>query len=117
MSASLPPLSPKSKTPQAKPHKTVSTNRNKSQITEMKSNSPTPQSTGGLMSFYGWLASLDKTRSTGWRWRKDGLVKTVNVFGKLYVTREEVARFETRALAGEFYREAKTPTPRARAAA
>ena len=69
-----------------------------------------PQETAGnLVSFYGWLESLDKTRTTGWRWRKDGLVKTVNIFGKLYITREEIARFERRAIAGEFHKD--TPTP------
>lgn len=96
----------------AKPHKTASTDRNKTHSNTMKPHTTAPQATGGLTSFYEWLASLDKTRTTGWRWRKHGLVKTVNVFGKLYVTRDEIERFETRALAGEFYREAKTPSPR-----
>ncbi|MFZ0615522.1 MAG: hypothetical protein WAN16_03615 [Chthoniobacterales bacterium] len=61
---------------------------------------------GNLIPFDAWLASLGKSRVTGWRWRNAGLVKTVNVFGKLYVTREEVTRFETRAIAGEFSRDA-----------
>ena len=41
--------------------------------------------------------------------RKAGLVKIVNIFGRLYVTREEVAAFERRAMSGEFPRENKTP--------
>lgn len=64
---------------------------------------------GDLVSFDAWLASLDKTRTTGWRWRKGGVVKTENVFGKLYISREEISRFEARAAAGEFHREANVP--------
>jgi hypothetical protein len=64
---------------------------------------------GNLVSYFGWLATLGKTRTTGWRWRKAGLIETVNIFGKLYVTRDEISRFEQRALAGEFYKESATP--------
>jgi len=63
-----------------------------------------------LVSFDSWLEALDKTRTTGWRWRKDGLISAVNVFGKLYVSRDEISRFERRAIAGEFHREAKMPS-------
>lgn len=76
----------------------------------MQTHSLAPQETAGnLVSFDGWLDSLDKTRTTGWRWRRDGLVKTVNIFGKLYITRDEIARFERRALAGEFHKDAPIP--------
>lgn len=67
------------------------------------------EAAGNLVSYFGWLETLDKTRTTGWRWRKNGLIKTVNIFGKLYVTREEIARFESRATSGEFHREPRTP--------
>jgi hypothetical protein len=67
---------------------------------------------GNLRSFYGWLDSIDKTRTTGWRWRKEGLIKTVNIFGKLYVTTDEIARFESRAIAGEFHKEIVAPCHR-----
>jgi len=66
---------------------------------------------GRLVSFDAWLASIDKTRTTGWRWRKAELIKTVNVFGKLYVTRDEIVRFEQRAMSGEFFKDA---TPKLR---
>jgi hypothetical protein len=33
----------------------------------------------------------------------------VNIFGKLYITRDEIAKFERRALAGEFHKDATTP--------
>ena len=62
-----------------------------------------------LVPFYSWLETLDKTRTTGWRWRKNGIIATVNVFGKLYVTREERERFQQRAIAGEFHKEIVTP--------
>ncbi len=55
-----------------------------------------------LVSFDNWLESIDKTRTTGWKWRKKGVISTLNVFGKLYVTRDEITRFESRVLSGEF---------------
>lgn len=62
-----------------------------------------------LVSFDGWLKSMDRTRATGWRWRKAGIVQTINIFSKHYISREEIARFEARAAAGEFSREARIP--------
>ena len=66
------------------------------------------QSASNLVSYDNWLADLGKTRITGYRWRKAGLVNIVNIFGRLYVTREEIAAFEKKAMAGDFSREAKT---------
>ena len=63
-----------------------------------------------MVSFDAWLNSLNRTRCTGWRWRKNGLVSTHNVFGKLYITRDEIARFEKCALSGKFHKEAVVPT-------
>jgi hypothetical protein len=70
---------------------------------------PKATAAGNLVSSDAWLASLNKTRTTGWRWRKAGLIGTVNVFGKLYCSRDEIARFEQRAIAGEFHRDSTTP--------
>ena len=70
-------------------------------------------SPSNLISFDSWLRGIDKTRVTGFRYRKAGLIETVNIFGRLYVTREAVAAFERRAMAGEFCRESKTPPKRA----
>lgn len=64
---------------------------------------------GSLVGFDDWLHDLGKTRVTGFRWRKKGLVSTVNIFGRLYIRREEIERFERRAMEGEFHRE--TPKP------
>ena len=76
-----------------------------------ENNTASQATTGNLVSYFGWLGTLGKTRTTGWRWRKmtPPLINTVNVFGKLYVTREEIARFEQRAMAGEFHKEITTP--------
>jgi hypothetical protein len=43
---------------------------------------------------------------TAWRYRRKGWLKTVNICGRHYVTRESISEFTKRAEAGEF---AKTP--------
>jgi hypothetical protein len=49
---------------------------------------------------------------TVWRYRRAGWLNTLNICGRHYLTRSEIARFNARAAAGEF---AKQPTrPRAR---
>jgi predicted site-specific integrase-resolvase len=65
--------------------------------------------TSNLVAFDQWLASIGLTRTTGYRYRRQGLLNTVNIFGRLYITREEIARFEQRALNGEFARSVLTP--------
>ena len=59
------------------------------------------------------MMSLDKfTEQTGlstvtvWRYRKNGFLKTVNICGRHYILRAEIARFNKRAAASEF---AKAP--------
>jgi hypothetical protein len=49
--------------------------------------------------------------STAWRWRHRGWLKTVNVGGRQYITRDGLAEFMRRAEAGEF---AKNMAPPAR---
>lgn len=46
---------------------------------------------------------------TAWRWRRDGMLKTVNICGRQYVRSEDVADFNRRALAGEFAKDHTTP--------
>jgi predicted site-specific integrase-resolvase len=48
-----------------------------------------------LISFNKWLAEIGVTDTTGWRWRKKGSIKTVNIYGRLYVSEESI---ETRIL-------------------
>jgi hypothetical protein len=61
-------------------------------------------SPGDLVSFDEFLNQLGRTAITGWRWRRRGMIKTVDVLGRLYVSRGEIARFESRAARGEFAR-------------
>src|SRR5438128_1019089 len=62
-----------------------------------------------LVPFDGWLKALSLDRSTGYRYRQRGILKVVNVFGRLYITRDEVARFEKRAISGEFAQKQRKP--------
>jgi len=74
---------------------------------------PSNACTANLVSFDKWLADRGSTRVTGYRYRQRGLIRAVNIFGRLYVTRDEIAQFEQRAIRGEFARPAKTPSGRA----
>ncbi len=67
------------------------------------------ETVGNLLAFDRWLTDIDKTPATGWRWRKRGWINTINICGRLYVSRQEISRFEERAAAGEFSRVHKTP--------
>lgn len=67
------------------------------------------QAVSNLLAFDRWLKDIDRTPATGWRWRKRGWIKTINVCGRLYVSRDEINRFETRASAGEFSKTHVTP--------
>ena len=64
----------------------------------MNTNENTPK----LISFNKWLADMGITNTTGWRWRKRGIIKTVNIYGRLYVSTDATAEFYRRAEAGEF---------------
>jgi hypothetical protein len=67
------------------------------------------QAVSNLLAFDRWLKDIDRTPATGWRWRKRGWIKTINVCGRLYITRDEINRFESRAVAGEFSKTHVTP--------
>jgi hypothetical protein len=47
---------------------------------------------------------------TVWRFRKKKFLRTVNICGRHYVLRSEIARFNSRALAGEFSRPCSRPS-------
>jgi hypothetical protein len=70
-----------------------------------------PQNPAGeLVAFDAWMKSLNKTRATGHRWRKRfPWLKTVNIFGKNYISRQTITEFERRAAAGEFARDVHPP--------
>jgi hypothetical protein len=67
------------------------------------------QAVSNFLAFDRWLKDIDRTPATGWRWRKRGWIKTINVCGRLYVSRDEINRFERRAAAGEFSKTHVTP--------
>ena len=60
-----------------------------------------------------FLDSLGVTGPTGWRWRKDGWIRTINIAGRVYVSRDEIERFQQRAASGEFAKTHKTPKRKA----
>lgn len=55
-----------------------------------------------LVPFDEWLTSLGRSKVSGWRYRKQKLIQTVNLMGRIFVSRTAIAEFERRALAGEF---------------
>jgi len=63
----------------------------------------------GLRDFKGWIESLGRTTVTGWRWRRDGWIQTVNIAGRVYVSDASITEFTRRAEAGEFAKEHKAP--------
>ena len=65
-----------------------------------------------LIPFDEWLASLGRSKASGWRYRKQNLIPTVNLVGRIFVSRAAIAEFERRALAGEFAKTHRTPQTR-----
>ena len=65
--------------------------------------------TGNLVSLNSWLSSLGVQPITAWRWRRKGWLPTVNISGRVYVSRETIADFERRAAAGAFAQDHKAP--------
>ena len=63
-----------------------------------------------LFCFYKYLEGRNLTRTTGYRYRRQGLIETIEIFGRLYISRQEIEKFERRALDGEFTKATKTPT-------
>ena len=62
-----------------------------------------------IQTFKSFLDGLGKSSITGWRWRRDGRVKTVNILGRVYITDEAIREFLARAEAGEFAKEHSAP--------
>jgi len=55
-----------------------------------------------LVPWEKWMKDMDISRATAYRHRIAGRITTISIFGKRYVSRAEIARFEERANAGEF---------------
>jgi hypothetical protein len=54
------------------------------------------------MSLDKFLEETGLSSVTVWRFRKKGFLQTVNICGRHYLLRSEIARFNRRAAAGEF---------------
>ena len=67
---------------------------------------------GDIVLFNRYLACIGVTPCCGWRWRRDGLISTINISGRVYVRRSEIARFEKRAASGDFRAIHVVPPPR-----
>jgi hypothetical protein len=64
------------------------------------------------------IKSLDTFRqemgisdSTLWRWRRQGILETTSIHGRLYITHEQAARFVARVSSGEFSKVKPVPPP------
>jgi hypothetical protein len=64
-----------------------------------------------IVSLQEWLADTGVTACTGWRWRKKGWLKTVNIAGRQYLTQDAIDEFTRRAAAGDFAQVHKVPAP------
>jgi hypothetical protein len=67
--------------------------------------------TTNLRPFDDFLLEIGKSRGTGRRWRKAGLIQTLNIQGKVYVSLAAIREFETRAARGEFAKCAQAKVP------
>ena len=60
------------------------------------------ENNANLISASKWAQEMGITSTTLWRWRKRGVITTINIYGRLYISSAEAARFNQRAVAGEF---------------
>jgi hypothetical protein len=67
-----------------------------------------------IVAYEKFLAELGRTPTTGWRWRRNGWLRTTNISGRLYLTADAITDFTRRATDGEFSQ--KHPTPQRKAA-
>lgn len=58
-----------------------------------------------------WVISMGREPITAWRWQKKGWIKTVNIDGRIYISRKEIENFERRAEAGEFLKRSHFSKP------
>ena len=65
----------------------------------------TPEAVAGITSLSVYRRQLGVSKTTLWRYRRNGWLKTINVLGKLYVTRESIAQFEAMLCSGELAKE------------
>jgi hypothetical protein len=68
---------------------------------EIQSNGADMEEIPSIQSLDKFLTAAGRSRTTGWRWRQLGYLKTVQVCGRPYVTRDAIVEFLKRAAAGE----------------
>jgi len=61
-----------------------------------------PQQSTKLRHSHQVRKELGISHTTLWRWRKQGLLKTVKIYNSVYVDVDSLAEFESRARKGEF---------------
>ena len=66
-------------------------------------------STATMVSLSLWAQQMGVSACTIWRWRKRGMLRATNIYGRLYLSQEAVAEFNARAQRGEFAREPRVP--------
>jgi hypothetical protein len=64
-----------------------------------------PELASGVISLSTYRRELGRSKTTLWRYRRNGWLKTINVLGKLYITRESIAEFEAMMRSGELAKE------------
>jgi hypothetical protein len=63
-----------------------------------------------MMSLDKFIEQTGLSAVTLWRYRKKGMITTVNICGRQYILRSEIARFNQRAAAGEFAKPPNQPS-------
>lgn len=63
-----------------------------------------------MMSLDKFIEQAGLSAVTLWRFRKKGMLTTVNICGRHYILRAEIARFNERAAAGEFAKAPNRPS-------
>lgn len=61
------------------------------------------------ISYDSFIEKMGIVESTAWRWRRDGMLKTTNILGRLYIMPEDLREFNRKAIAGDFAKEHKAP--------
>ena len=56
-----------------------------------------------------FIAESGLSPATIWRYRRAGWLRTLNIAGRLYITRAEIRRFNERAATGEFAKTTSFP--------
>jgi hypothetical protein len=66
-----------------------------------------------IRSLQSFIIGMGISPVTAWRFQKRGWIETINIAGRRYITSEAEQRFISRAAAGEFAQEHKTPMRKA----